>query len=172
MSQRTAPIPYQPVGRKQSAFVGLRLDEALVDGIAELLPALRPLGYKSESDLIRTAIFEFIQSYAHLAENPDRLSRLALVTHAYRQRIQALDLEQLFITATVQHITTLVQDDLWEEAGEVLREAELHLSQLPDKRLVKSLGRKLDRHPVVSQLRDRQAHHATLAPARQLGQNG
>ena len=112
-------MPYvTPSGEKLTHTYTFRVPDSLADSVAELLSAIAPLGFKSDGDVCRLALAEFIEKYKDQASNTNRAKLLSSVSVISRMAQEEESLEATLTKAGVSQIRKYIDMGMREAALE------------------------------------------------------
>ena len=109
--------PYiPPTGEKLTHTYTFRVPDSLADSIAELLSIIRTLGFKSDGDICRLALSEFVEKYQDEASITNRAKLVSSTTVLSRMAQEEETLEATFTKAAGSQIRKYLDMGMKEAA--------------------------------------------------------
>ena len=130
-------------GERYGHIVAVRMPEVLTGLLDELLPTLRPHGFRSESDLIRSAILEFLDKYKDLTDNPNNISLLTTANYLNQKRQEKAILEKSIVEAALSSIREYLNLGMKEAADKVYLKAMASTYEIVDSDIRELLQKKI-----------------------------
>lgn len=130
-------------GERYGHVVTVRMPEVLTSLLDELLPTLRPHGFKSESDLIRSAILEFLDKYKDLSDNPNSITLLTSANYLNQKRQEQAILEKSITETALTRIREFLNLGMTEAADKVYLQTMASTYEVADPDIRELLQRKI-----------------------------
>jgi len=108
--------PYiPPTGEKFTHVYTFRAPDSIADSIAELLSIIRPLGFKSEGDICRLALAEFVEKYKDVDYRKNVTSAISYISRIIQEEEE---LEAYLTKAAISQIRKYLDLGMKEAAIE------------------------------------------------------
>ena len=116
-----------------------------MNGANEILPKIAQDGFESVSDIMRTALFEFLSKYSK-SQNSKLLS---IAVKAARNAKLASELSDTYISKTLERAETLLRVGLKTEALNRINEALETVNTIQDAEIKAEMVARLRSHPLI-----------------------